>query len=129
MSYEIAAVPFTCDTCGQLVRPGDAITQNVAGEWIHAQCGPQVKADGAAAIAVERQRQIDEEGYTAQHDARHHVDQFVQAAGAYLGLSNWSKWEIKREDGDGFYVRRNLVKAGALIAAAIDRLDRIESER
>lgn len=49
------------------------------------------RLDGAASIAMERQRQITDEGWTADHD----------------------------DD-----PRRNLVKAGALIAAEIDRLDR-----
>jgi hypothetical protein len=93
------------------------------------------EADGAALIAAERQRQIDAEGYTPEHDADHKMSQFVATAVSYLG-GGWSNigqaWPIKRATGrvgDGYYQRRDLVKAGALIAAAIDRLDQIEAQR
>lgn len=80
---------------------------------------------GAELIAEERQRQIDEEGYTQESDKKHNVNSFVMAAGAYLGMSPWP-WRMdlfKKIDGNGLYVKRNLVKAGALIAAAIDRME------
>lgn len=87
---------------------------------------------GAQAITVERQRQIDEEGYTPEHDRHHAVQQLMDAAEAYLThasgmtisecLLGWP-WDVpsfKPSD-----ARADLVKAGALIAAAIDRLDEI----
>ena len=88
---------------------------------------------GIGAIATERQRQITEEGYTPDRDERNAVGQFVSTAIVYLGgkPTSHTPWPVKREATlDGNYSRRNLVKAGALIAAAIDRLDAIpEDER
>ena len=84
---------------------------------------------GAERIAAERQRQIDKEGYTAEHDDAHASDDFVRAAVAYLETSGphrpvpmgwpWYEGEWKPKDRIS-----NLVRAGALIAAEIDRLER-----
>lgn len=81
-------------------------------------------ATGSELIAAERQRQIEVEGYTAEHDDLHKVHSFVLAAIAYLGKGPWpwSRESFKFSDRDGYYHERDLVKAGALIAAAIDRL-------
>lgn len=91
---------------------------------------------GAQAIVEERQRQVDEEGYTAEHDGHHAVGQFVSTAVVYLGgqATGHRPWPIKRAVVDSDeeavrYQRRDLVKAGALIAAAIDRLDQIGAHR
>lgn len=81
--------------------------------------------DGARLITAERLRQVDVEGYDPEHDRWHLADAFVKAAGAYLGLCRWP-WtpeSFKPADGDGYYVSRDLEKAGALIAAALDRLN------
>jgi len=89
-------------------------------------------------IAAERGRQVTEEGYTAEHDAGH-TSELVLAANAYVaaafdelahpgepstvlesGAVMWP-WapEFWKPTGDTV---RDLVKAGALIAAAIDSL-------
>lgn len=80
--------------------------------------------DGAALIAAERRRQIAEEGYTAGHDAGHEDRALTRAAIWYaadtIGLDPgcWPpQWRCKRST-----IRRQLVKAGALIAAEIDRM-------
>ena len=87
---------------------------------------------GAALIAAERRRQRDGEGYTAEHDAGHVHGEFARAAAVYAihdvpdswsvrtaAESCWpSFWQFK-PDADPV---RNLTKAGALIAAEIDRL-------
>ncbi|MBX3031447.1 MAG: hypothetical protein KF809_14975 [Chloroflexi bacterium] len=85
---------------------------------------------GAQLIAAERERQVVEEGYTAEHDAGH-AEELILAAAAYIvNLTNSSDGVIV--DPHEFWpwagrfwkptedVRRDLVKAGALIAAAID---------
>jgi hypothetical protein len=94
---------------------------------------------GASLIAAERRRQIDAEGYTPAHDREHHHPaQFIEAAIAYMspndGAAIWPweptgfKPEVTHHDLDGVpgYLRhgsvRDLVKAGALVAAAIDAL-------
>lgn len=88
--------------------------------------------NGTERIAAERQRQIEIEGYTLAHDAKHDDEHLAWAAACYLLTERMS---IK---GDDFGERcwpwehdswkpsndpiRNLEKAGALIAAEIDRL-------
>ena len=94
---------------------------------------------GLEIIAAERTRQIEVEGYTTEHDSRHIDDSLAFAAACYAipqrgrnifagqgGLSNvfrvlW-QWEFiwwKPSPDDRI---KELAKAGALIAAEIDRL-------
>lgn len=95
---------------------------------------PDGDASALRDIAAERQRQIDAEGWTPQHDDGHRDGNLAVAAGCYalLGSGKWDKRAIreiwpwgwgwlksKRTDR-----RRDLVKAGALIVAEIERLDR-----
>ena len=102
---------------------------------------------GIELIAEERQRQIDVEGYSEQHDSQHKTSEFIYAAIAYIesakiGISSLELWNDdastilarKTEIGNacipwkGAFKAstdvRDLVKAGALIAAAIDRLQK-----
>lgn len=84
---------------------------------------------GIDLIAAERERQVIEEGYTPEHDAGH-AHALVDAARAYAHAgavragSTPLGWPWAPEDwkpsGDPV---RNLAKAGALIAAAIDSLE------
>ena len=116
---------------------------------------------GVELIAAERQRQIEVEGYTPEHDAEHDDIELAKAAWCYLfayrktsqgsgpalpllvasrewpdAPMGWPWWE----DGDPFSKPigwkpgptqlRNLVRAGALVAAEIDRLQsRQQAER
>jgi len=81
-------------------------------------------------IALERARQVSEEGWTPEHDAQHTGGELAQAAACYcivkpgpaeqVNLWPWSVERFKRE-GAPLPTLRDLVKAGALIAAEIDR--------
>lgn len=84
---------------------------------------------GAELITAERQRQINVEGWTPEHDARHDGQELVAAAVAYASVGDyhhgwvpdfwpWDDAAWKPSDD----AVRNLVRAGALIAAEIDRL-------
>lgn len=87
---------------------------------------------GVNLIRAERQRQIDVEGWTPAHDAEHRDDALAHAAACYLLAThprtnvytmtlwpwNTTWWKPSPEDRV-----RELVKAGALIAAEIDRLN------
>lgn len=91
-------------------------------------------------VLAERQRQRDVEGWTPEHDDTHTAGELAQAAAAYafycteaengqptaveLWPTNWSEDWWKASDDS----RRNLVKAGALILAEIERLDRAAQE-
>lgn len=96
---------------------------------------------GIQLITEERERQIAQEGWTPEHDDEHRRGELASAASAYtiasrdmiLGLpprgvamaigsmywpADWGEFKATED------VVRNLTKAGALIAAEIDRLQR-----
>ena len=85
-------------------------------------------------IAAERQRQMEVEGWTRDHDDSHVGGEMAIAAACYASdkrvyntasPANWpwseSWWKPTNR-------RRDLVKAGALIVAEIERLDRMETK-
>ena len=81
---------------------------------------------GIELIAAERQRQIDEEGYGIEHDSNLQPDALASAAVVYampekygqlLAFWPWDLSHYKPKDR-----LTNLIRAGALIAAEIDRL-------
>ena len=89
---------------------------------------------GCELIAQERARQIEKEGWTPSHDDEHIRHELAWAARCYLaeaiqprndtfipGDWPWREDWWKPTAGDPV---RDLVKAGALIAAEIDRLQR-----
>lgn len=91
--------------------------------------------DGAGLILRERYRQIEQEGWTAEHDDGHANDLVLAAiAYAYEGVRNGHPmapaiWPWDEEWWKPSTDRvRNLVKAGALIAAEIDRLQRVKPD-
>ena len=100
---------------------------------------------GIELIADERKRQIDVEGYSQQHDSQHNASEFIYAAISYIesakvgvncqemGHTNENVIMMRKNDKRLFFPWgeanfkpttniRDLVKAGALIAATIDRL-------
>ena len=106
--------------------------------------------DGAELIAEERKRQISKKGWTPQHDDNHQLGELTEAALCYglvasaeirgscatewpyelvssgETLCQWPFEEIAWKPSDD--PLRNLVKAGALIAAEIDRLQRAKAK-
>jgi hypothetical protein len=109
---------------------------------------------GIELIVEERQRQIDVEGYSEQHDLQHDFKELTSAARTYIDaaiLTTKSKeignsgeasisWHKDNEPFEWKYLKlgwpweeesfkpttplKDLIKAGALIAAAIDRLQK-----
>ena len=96
--------------------------------------------NGAERIAAERKRQIEEEGFTAKHDSdwKHDDSQLAIAAVCYslpedyrVDMNfpeeywpwDWRFWKPTPKNRI-----RELEKAGALIAAEIDRLLRLEGK-
>lgn len=88
---------------------------------------------GIELIAAERKRQIEEEGWTASHDAQHDQEELATAAAIYAlpdchrrykkkGAPKKWPWERKRWEPSPADRKRELVKAGALIVAALDRV-------
>jgi len=87
---------------------------------------------GIELITEERQRQIDVEGWTPEHDAEHSNNELSKAAIVYASDSqarensniiDWLwPWERAWWKPTPDNRVKELVKAGALIAAEIDRL-------
>lgn len=89
---------------------------------------------GAVEILKERERQELVEGWSSAHDDAHNGGELAEAAASYASATvplhrglpvtwpfeaNWWKPKDRRSD---------LIRAGALIAAEIDRLDRAAKE-
>ena len=81
-------------------------------------------------IAAERRRQIEVHGWTPDHDDEHAHGEIANAAadfampGQHPMLSSWA-YGSKVVDKEPR--RQQLVKAGALIVAEIERLDRADA--
>lgn len=87
---------------------------------------------GVSAITAERIRQVLAEGWTPEHDAQHLPQELPAAAAYYCAFADkkWAAefiypqgWDQKwaKREGDPIPTDRDLVKAGALIAAELDR--------
>lgn len=97
---------------------------------------------GADRIATERVRQTTEEGWTFAHDDQHVDGEMVAAACCYAALARRQTDGTVRSPADSIGAprgwpwdqgwwkpsddpSRNLIKAGALLAAELDRLQRL----
>jgi hypothetical protein len=82
-------------------------------------------------VAAERRRQVEAEGWTPEHDDEHGAGEMAAAAACYALNAAGCGCEVARNwpwDGSWWKPttsRRDLVKAGALILAEIERLDRM----
>lgn len=133
---------------GLLIRVHDRFTPRLLELLALPPVGEERRpVDGAALIAAERQRQIAAEGWTPEHDDRAVVGQLAAAAAMYaveavkgacygqlgydppeyqsIAIWPWavSYWKPSTDP------IRNLVRAGALIAAEIDRIQRAAADR
>lgn len=103
--------PSQAERLGELLRAGAART-------------------GTELIAAERDRQVREEGWTFDHDDDHREGEMARAAACYaLGradvtISGVYLWPWENRWWKPAPRVRELFKAGALIAAEIDRLSR-----
>lgn len=121
-TYEAAPLPF-----------GASPATHDCGCGPDGPCGTHLdrsEPDGASRIAAERARQVGTEGWTAEHDAQHDRGELARAAACYAlkaggclhgaATDHWPwhrQWWNPTQD-----PVRMLEKAGALIAAEIDRL-------
>jgi hypothetical protein len=95
-----------------------------------------------ADVMLERERQKKVKGWTPEHDDGHDTGDIALAAAAYARHAAWS--DDMRQISSGFPPddiwpsewpwkpstrRRDLVKAGALIIAEIERLDRLSKSQ
>lgn len=87
---------------------------------------------GIDLITKERERQLEQEGWTVDHDQQHKKGELAKAAACYAAplvtrkawdlLSRIWPWDMKWWKPTPDDRIKELVKAGALIAAEIDRL-------
>lgn len=118
-----------CSFCG--VPMSCILPDNYEGPSVlaHTECLPTPDADGAQRILDERRRQVEVEGYQRDADQQQVHGELGHAALAYLFQAlfgddgevwwpaDWSPATFK----PSALPMRNLEKAGALIAAEIDR--------
>jgi hypothetical protein len=101
---------------------------------------------GIELIAAERKRQIEEEGFTAKHDDRWNKGELADAAVCYALSKEDRDLEVMIYDSVQYLFNRlwpffderfkpspdnrirELAKTGALVAAEIDRLQRLEEK-
>lgn len=95
----------------------------------------EVLTDAVRDVLAERARQVSAEGWTPEHDDTNSDSEMAQASACYaLNAAGWKTealrgcWPIKWMAAwfKPTTPRRDLVKAGALILAEIERLDRAE---
>lgn len=98
------------------------------------------QTEAARDVLAERRRQVEQEGYEPDHDDEHKSEEIAAYAAYYAmppGVREWPAVETGYADTFGEAIvpdgwnptppgdrRRELVKAGALILAEIERLDR-----
>lgn len=79
-------------------------------------------------VLAERHRQIEAEGFKPEHDDAHDGQDLAEAAACYCVAAKWGMpaavWPWDQSWWKPGTHRRNLIKAGALILAEIERLDR-----
>jgi hypothetical protein len=109
-------------------------------EWLYSDHTAPVALRGSAMIRDERTRQVTKEGWTAEHDDAEAAGELIDAGLSYVYAAintghpafinppkEWP-WDSASWKPSPDRIR-NLVKAGALFAAEIDRLIRAEKAR
>jgi hypothetical protein len=106
----------------------DLILKRVIDEWDRF-----TKMKGIALIAAERERQITEKSWTPENDDTHNRGDLAKAAAAcilndqYGAVFNTPQWGLRLAEKHRGDRVRQLVIAGALVAAEIDRLQRVKN--
>lgn len=123
---------MACDNCGRIGNKDASGWTKEKDQFFCAGCSQQ-DTDAARDVLAERQRQIEAEGWTQAHDDEHGKGEMAGAAACYAvsSITHWAKdhvirtlWPWSPEWWKPSDPRRNLVKAGALVLAEIERLDR-----
>ncbi len=93
---------------------------------------PRAEAQAVHDVLAERRRQVEVEGWTPEHDDEHSESEMSLAAACYaMAAGGYAKgqtppiWPWALEGWKPSYGRRDLIKAGALILAEIERIDRL----
>lgn len=145
---ELKRITFSCDHVdGCDVRPDDTEITAAGGltkmGWEcfggkhYCPAHRLTPAPAIQSIEAERLRRIEEEGFTAEHDDALAPGSLAAAAGCYLLFTDafpnegdppplWP-WEAKWWKPKSYH--RNLERAGAMTAAEIERIDRMEERK
>lgn len=122
--------------------PGETFSEWAKRAYETAAPAQQAEAltDATCDVLAERRRQVEQEGWTPQHDDEHDDGVMARAAACYAlydlgvpgatmlenGVRLWPwNWSWLKPKGN----RENLVRSGALILAEIERLDRAAAKR
>lgn len=133
-----AAIEFALGACAGH-RAGEAHVASLESLLTASTCSPQSPSELTAAardVLAERRRQVEQEGWTPEGDDSYEVGELAKVAACYAMYGkhhtdrlppNWPEWWDTKWWKPGGLVgyRRNLEKAGALILAEIERLDRV----
>lgn len=136
----LAALEEKDQEIARLLELVDKYTDYGTQQRLRAEAAEQrLQQPALADVMAERQRQVSAEGWTSGHDDTHVNGELALAAAEYAIQAAVAPWDDDVEYTDhesGNYwpwevtcwkptnQRRDLVKAGALILAEIDRLDR-----
>lgn len=133
-----------------LKQTGATLLGDKAGEWVsyadhivalsQRPADPAWISDGAGLITAERLRQVDVEGWTPEHDDEHSKGELARAGACYIRCAHNQTAGVSRQmevpldwPWESYWWKpsrlpeRNFVKGCALIAAEIDRLQRLAS--
>lgn len=119
MSFDEEYIDPHGECAAEIAQLREALSLYAPGTW------PGVIAE----VAVERRRQVEQEGWTAEHDDEHGNEEMACAAACYAIANKFPGYAEKMWPWDGVWWkpsgdRRNLIKAAALLVAEIERLDR-----
>jgi hypothetical protein len=127
---ELAERPFILDYDADkhsgYIKPEPAGAQNAEAIRNHAE------TDAARDVLAERRRQVDQEGWTPERDDKYINCELARAAATYATCSHIEQLKLCGEQVWPWHpdwwkrstYRRDLTKAGALILAEIERIDR-----
>jgi hypothetical protein len=120
---------WRCDVCRGIYEGNLTEPMNPGSQALTLVSSPPPPAPALRDVAAERERQKSEENWTPKHDDEHSNGELAQAAACYAlehpGYSGFThQWPWDSEWWKPKDRRRNLVRAGALILAEIERLDR-----
>lgn len=126
--------PYPEDNCN-LYKEGYAVARQEAAELVAAQeakTEARELTDAARDVLAERQRQLEVEGWTAERDDGYTNCELARAAATYAVCSHVDQlmlvgsraWPWREDWFKRTTYRRDLIKAGALMLAEIERLDR-----
>lgn len=124
----------------QMIERWEASFRERALDRVNESSGAAFSSVGCCLIQAERKRQVEEEGFEQRHDDRYQHGELIDAALSYVIASlNAGHPAMQRSPKEWPWDEKwwkpspsrksNLKKAGALIAAEIDRIDRIEKKQ